>query len=122
MNDVGQTSQDIQSPLQPFLQIVTQSWVRLGICLFLFLACWVSWAFLFSALFCVLLFFFKFSLLFCQPSIERGSPEFSFALQSLFGSVPAVGFFAFAEFLEDGRVAVERKKEALSAQNILFVQ
>jgi hypothetical protein len=33
----------------------------------------------------------------------------------LFGAVSAVGAFFFAEFLEDGRVAVERKKEALSA-------
>ena len=113
---MGQTYQDIQSQQQPFLHIVTQSWVRLGICSFVFLA-WGSWAF---AFFCVvLLLFFKLNLLFCQPSNERGSPEVSFALQSLFGSVPAVGLCAFAEFLEDGRVAVERKKEALSAPTVL---
>jgi hypothetical protein len=40
-------------------------------------------------------------------------------LQSLLGAVSAVGVSCFAEILEDGRVAEERKKEALSAPTVL---
>jgi hypothetical protein len=40
-------------------------------------------------------------------------------LQSLLGAVSAVGVRRFAEILEDGRVAVEKKKEALSAPTVL---
>jgi hypothetical protein len=40
-------------------------------------------------------------------------------LQSLLGTVSAVGVRRFAEILEDGRVAVGRKKEALSAPTVL---
>jgi hypothetical protein len=40
-------------------------------------------------------------------------------LQSLLGAVSAVSVSRFAEILEDGRVAVERKKEALSAPTVL---
>jgi len=111
MNDVGKAYQDIQSQFQLLLQIVIQSWVRLGINFFFFLGCWGS----FFASVCFLPLFFKRSLLVCQPSIQRVCPEVSFALQSLFGPVSAVGFFFLAEILEDGRVAVERKKQALSA-------
>ncbi len=115
MNDVGKAYQDIQSHLQPLLQIVIQSWVRLGINFFL--GCWGS--FLFFASVCFLPLFFKRSLLGTQPSIERVSPAASFALRSLFGPVSAVGFGFLAEILEDGRVAVERKKQALSAPTVL---
>jgi hypothetical protein len=40
-------------------------------------------------------------------------------LQSLLGTVSAVGVSRFAEILEDGRVAVGRKKEALSEPKVL---
>jgi hypothetical protein len=117
MNDVGKAYQDIQSHPQPLLQIIIQSWIRLGICFFFSLGCWGS--FLFFASVCFLPLFFKRSLLGTQPSIERVSPAASFALQSLFCPVSAVGFGFLAEILEDGRVAVERKKQALSAPTVL---
>jgi hypothetical protein len=72
------------------------------------------------AFLCFFPLFKKRCLLVCQPGIERPIPEVSFALQSLFGAVSAVGGFGFAEILEDGRVAVERKKEALSAPTVLW--
>jgi hypothetical protein len=62
--------------------------------------------------------FFKLFLLITHPSLESPFPEDSFTLQPLFGAVSA-DVFGQVDFLEDGRVAVEReKKEVQSAPSL----
>jgi hypothetical protein len=63
--------------------------------------------------------FFKPFLLITHPSLESPFPEDSFTLQPLFGAVSAVDVVGQVDFLEDGRVAVEReKKEVQSAPSL----